>query len=148
MRGGYVRQYMKMGIVGFALVGVMLFSSGSWGDRQTSLVCAARMIIKARSQGYTLRNATFRFLKQGQWIRYNLPMYRGNKYLILACGDTGVRDFNLALYSYPQGELATEDETQSRVATASFEPARSDVYLLYASMIEGSGYYTVAVLYK
>ncbi len=144
-----LRQFILLGAAVSMLATFVLFSpNSSWGDRDNSRLCALQLILNARKLGFKVRNGDFGHLEKGKWKQYKGLLYKGSTYMVVACGDDGVKDLDLFLYKIPEGTLATQDTSSDRTPTLMYSPKKSGVYVLRVKMHSGSGNYTVAVLYK
>lgn len=143
-----LRKLILMGTATCVLASLIMFSTQSWGDQDSSRLCALQLILNARKLGFKVRNGDFGYLEEGKYKQYRGLLYRGSTYMVIACGDTGVKDLDLYLYKVPSGNLATQDTSSDRTPTLTFTPAKSGTYVLRVKMHSGSGNYTVAVLYK
>lgn len=148
MRRRSLRQFMLMAAVTCILGAAVGFPFQTWGDQDHSRVCALQLILNARKLGYKVRNGDFGFLETGKHRDYRGLLYKGSSYMVVACGDQGVKDLDLFLHQVPAGDVVAADSSNDHTPTLLFTPKKSGLYVLRVKMHAGSGNYTVAILYK
>lgn len=148
MRRFAMRQIMIVGAVVCMLATLVVMPSTSRGDKNSSRLCALQMILNARKLGFKVRNGDFGYLTKGKTKTYKGLLYRGSTYMVVACGDDGVKDLDLYLYKVRGRNLVAVDSSKDNTPTLSYTPSKSGVYALQVKMHSGSGNYTIAVLYK
>lgn len=144
-----LHKYILLGAASAMLATFVLFApQQSWGDKDSSRLCTLQLILNARKLGFKVRNGDFGRLEAGKSKQYRGLLYKGSTYMVLACGDEGVKDLDLYLYKASNRRLVSQDTSSDRTPTLSFTPDKSGQYVLSVKMHSGSGNYTVAVLYK
>jgi len=148
MRRFAMRQLMIVGAVVCMLATLVVMPSTSRGDKNSSRLCVLQLILNARKLGYKVRNGDFGYLEQGKLKSYKGLLYKGSSYMVVACGDDGVKDLDLYLYKVKGSNLVSVDNSTDNTPTLTYTPSKSGIYVLQVKMHSGSGHYTVAVLYK
>lgn len=100
---------------------------------------------------YSLRQHDFDRIAEGDYMRYNLTLYRGTKYMFVGCGDSNCKDLDFYLYD-ENGNLIDRDRKIDNKPIVEVTPRWTGTFRLYVKMYDtrynGSAWYGMAVLYK
>lgn len=116
-----------------------------------SIAGAALVAVRLTNGGYRVRTDSTNTLREGYYRDYSVTLYRGNHYVIFACGDEDARDIDIYLYD-KNGRLIDRDRLVDAQPVVEVSPRWSGRYTIRVKMYESyrarSAYYTVAVMYR
>ena len=130
-------------------LGLALFTRPAAATRDEAVECTAAMVAAAMREGYRLRSSDTNRLEEGDVMSYDVTFNRGNRYVILACGDGRAVDLDIYLYD-EDGNLIDRDQQTDNRPIVSVTPRWTGPFRVRVKMYEarGAAHYAVAILVK
>lgn len=141
---------MKKGIVvaAFVILSLLAISVTVTASDRESMNKIRQIARYLSNQGWDYRGrATGDYLSQGRRYFFRTTLFRGNSYMIIAAGDSGVRDLDIQLYD-ENGNLIDDDDDNDSTPIVEVSPSWSGTFYVVVKMYRGSGYSNVAICYR
>jgi hypothetical protein len=128
-------------------------SSDDWFDIPpviTTAACIKPHVVGSQAQGWRLRGIDNDIVEAGSDVGYQLTLYKGSKYLFLACSDQ--KDATIKIETRDeQGALVAAGEVVGGAPLMSVSPARTGFYVVRVLMPTGGrekAIFSLATLYR
>jgi hypothetical protein len=109
------------------LTALTLLSSLALADGKEAEECLRTKIWEGYSQGWAVRTvANANIADRGHKV-YQVTLYKGNEYKMMACGDRDSKNVDLVLYD-KSGNAVQRETTDNRDPWISFTPSATDTF--------------------
>lgn len=96
-------------------------------DQGPSESCVKGKVWADYKEGWAVRTITTTHLGELEHKIYLMTLYEGNEYKWIACGDTALKNVDIALYD-SDGRLLLQDQTDSSEPTLTFRPETTEAF--------------------
>ena len=144
---------LLLGVTALAAGATSSSSSEDWFDVPpviTTAACIKPSVVGSQAQGWRLRGFDNDIVEAGSDVGYQLTLYKGSKYLFLACSDQ--KDATIKLETRDeQGALVAAAEIVGGAPLMSVSPARTGFYVVRVLLPTGGreeAIFSLATLYR